>query len=454
MTDFKEEDRPKITWLAEEKRPKTWDEFVGNNHIKETLQYFITNYKTQSLSCIFITGNPGTGKNSLANLWIKSLLCLNRSKDSPHPCGNCEVCKGQDTRGIYEYAVSDATEAKEKLSYLSQVSVTLPPPNKNNETIRNIIIVNELQNASAASHKLLLDIIEKSPSTTTWILVTMDLNSFQPTVRDALLSRSLHIHLPNPSSIQIRDKVIKEYPNLDIEAAKALAYFSKGNLRRVWSLLQLYHPVKEIKDITETLIYDTLAGGCTKASRVQFWEALYEGRLEEVDEILNKWLSSTNEEVIIDLLLEDLYYSNNENVVALISSLSRWSMSKHRVGLKFQLLPYIGVYNPYIEDEVNKRLKSKSKSIENRRTQKSNESFIAKEDSKDFILQEDNVNLIDIMKKENLFDLTIALRQATNNKNINPYDLKKKSASYNIPEDKVALMTFNKLSDLYSFYCE
>lgn len=445
MSNSKEvNEKPRITWLAEEKRPKTWDDFVGNPHIKSTLQYYITNYKTQSLSCIFITGNPGTGKNSLANLWITSLLCLNRSRDSPDPCGHCDVCKGKDTRGIYEYAVSDATEAKEKLSYLSQISVTLPPPNKNNEVIRNLIVVNELQNASATSHKLLLDIIENSPATTTWILVTMDLDSFQPTVRNALLSRSLHIHLPNPSLLQIKNKLLKEYPNFNKNAAEALCYFSRGNLRRLWSLLQLFHPVKDIEDITDTLIYDTLAGGCTKASRVQLWEALYEGRLEEIDEILNRWFSSANEDIIINLLLEDLYYSNNNQVVPLISSLSKWTMSRNKVSIKFQLIPYVGVYNPYIEDKVNLEIKSKAKSITGKGTK------VEYEDKQEYKQKEEPISL---MKNSKLFDLTSAVNKATN-RNMCVYDLKKRSPKYSISKETIALFTLKNLNDLYSFYCE
>jgi putative ATPase len=58
--------------LVEKYRPTTLDKYVGNEHIKKTINQYLGNNDIQNL--IFY-GPSGTGKTTLAKLIVKNLDC-------------------------------------------------------------------------------------------------------------------------------------------------------------------------------------------------------------------------------------------------------------------------------------------------------------------------------------------------------------------------------------------
>ena len=78
------------TSLYRKYRPSTFDEMVGQQHIRQTLKNSI---KSASIAHAYLfTGTRGTGKTSTAKIFAKAVNCLHPKEDGS-PCNECEVCK-------------------------------------------------------------------------------------------------------------------------------------------------------------------------------------------------------------------------------------------------------------------------------------------------------------------------------------------------------------------------
>lgn len=71
--------------------PTKWSQIVGNVELKEHFKNMTLN---GAFNCL-ITGPNGSGKTRACTLWLRSMLCANRTVDFD-PCGKCNVCKYAD----------------------------------------------------------------------------------------------------------------------------------------------------------------------------------------------------------------------------------------------------------------------------------------------------------------------------------------------------------------------
>ena len=75
--------------LAEAYRPMTFAEVVGNAAAVEDLA---NRAQARSKLPILLHGPPGTGKTTLALIYLRSLVCKGARGHGYEPCGACEVC--------------------------------------------------------------------------------------------------------------------------------------------------------------------------------------------------------------------------------------------------------------------------------------------------------------------------------------------------------------------------
>src|SRR3990167_2050008 len=57
---------------AEKYRPRSFDEFIGSESVKETIKIFL---EKNDIPHILLYGPPGTGKTSIAKLLVKLIKC-------------------------------------------------------------------------------------------------------------------------------------------------------------------------------------------------------------------------------------------------------------------------------------------------------------------------------------------------------------------------------------------
>ena len=76
--------------ILTELRPKTFGDFAGNQEIVEALRRLIA--KDRVPSAILFSGEPGSGKTTLATIVGRALSCENWKPGIGDPCGKCKPC--------------------------------------------------------------------------------------------------------------------------------------------------------------------------------------------------------------------------------------------------------------------------------------------------------------------------------------------------------------------------
>lgn len=339
--------------LANLYRPKFFKDFNESNIITrgsvEVVKELIKENEHFKLPSLLFSGSSGCGKSTLALLYAKATLCLNREPGEFEPCGYCEVCTGEDTSNIYHHTITNSTESREPIKQLINRAEQHPLQlTDRKDQNRQFIIIDEIQLASPELLAMLLHPLEHSPSTTTWILVTMDLDKLQtrePIIKEAIESRTTHLPLGRLSEESMAKTLLFHYPDLEFETALAISKLAEGNMRKVWNSFAAFQVLyKDVGAITADRVWETKLGSVDAYSREKMWKALADENAAEVKKIFEYW-NNSDTKVIAKALEEDIIKSldgPNEKAQLLLSDLSRWAISSHNFSLLAILLTHLG----------------------------------------------------------------------------------------------------------------
>jgi len=78
-------------------RPKTWDQIVGNNRVKNVMRSLYLSHGRGANAAV--VGHTGTAKSASVNFTIEMLTCESFSPTAIGPCYKCRNCKQIDCRG-------------------------------------------------------------------------------------------------------------------------------------------------------------------------------------------------------------------------------------------------------------------------------------------------------------------------------------------------------------------
>lgn len=272
-----------------------WSDYKGQiNSVKYVRNCINKNIFPKAL---LVTGPPGVGKSLLAELTIRSVIC----SDNERPCGECEYCSTNirelsnvrwnqitNITGMTDYLTDTGLWAREAPIYLNDIGIT-----------RKFVVLDEIQLLSTNYIQSLLGYIDCSPSTTTWILISMDLSRLSGTDLEALSSRCTSINLYSHSEDDCITYIMNKWP-LSYNDAKLLANLSDGNMRQIGSLIDY---CKGIDDSLQN-VSDILVGKAN--NRQMFWNALYNKDYAEAMSMCNDWLRTTTSQIATKLLIDDL----------------------------------------------------------------------------------------------------------------------------------------------------
>jgi DNA polymerase-3 subunit gamma/tau len=216
--------------LARKWRPRTFDELVGQDHVRRALVNALDSGRIHH--AFLFTGTRGVGKTTIARIFAKSLNC-ERGVTSK-PCGECSACRDIDAGRFVDMLEVDAasrTKVDDTRELLDNVQYA-PARGR-----YKVYLIDEVHMLSTHSFNALLKTLEEPPPHVKFLLATTDPQKLPVTV----LSRCLQFHLRRLPLGQIQERLtaISEAEKVEFEPAalRAVARGAEGSMRDALSLL-------------------------------------------------------------------------------------------------------------------------------------------------------------------------------------------------------------------------
>ncbi len=271
---------------ATRRRPKTFDDLVGQEFVASTLRNSIKNGKIAH--AYLFSGPRGCGKTSTARILAKVLNCEKGPEQAP--CGECTACK-EIARGASMDVIEIDGASNTSVNDVRQIKdeVLFPP----NSCKYKIYIIDEVHMLSTSAFNALLKTIEEPPPYVIFIFATTELHKVPATIK----SRCQQFHFRLGSVEQIKDLLQKAAEEVNIKADDEALYWiareSTGSFRDAYTL---FDQVAAFSDghITYEGIRDKL--GLVGAERLnELCELCCDGNagsaLEKIDNLLQAGIS-------------------------------------------------------------------------------------------------------------------------------------------------------------------
>jgi len=216
--------------LARKWRPRSFDELVGQDHVRRALTNALDSGRIHH--AFLFTGTRGVGKTTIARIFAKSLNC--ERGVSSKPCGECGACRDIDAGRFVDLLEVDAasrTKVDDTRELLDNVQYA-PARGR-----CKVYLIDEVHMLSTHSFNALLKTLEEPPPHVKFLLATTDPQKLPVTV----LSRCLQFHLRRLPLAQIQERLaaIAQAEKVEFEPAalRAIARSAEGSMRDALSLL-------------------------------------------------------------------------------------------------------------------------------------------------------------------------------------------------------------------------
>jgi len=214
-------------------RPQNFQEVVGQNHIKTTLQHEIAsgNIAHAYLFC----GPRGVGKTTVARVLAKSLNCLSRKDKQYEPCNKCDMCEditGSRSIDVIEIDAASHTgvdNVRENIIAAARITPT--------RAKHKVFIIDEVHMLSISAFNALLKILEEPPENVIFVLCTTEVHKIPGTI----ISRTQRFDFKRISVSDIVKKLSYiaglEEITINKNILENIARHSEGHMRDAESIL-------------------------------------------------------------------------------------------------------------------------------------------------------------------------------------------------------------------------
>lgn len=212
-------------------RPKTLDQVIGQDNIKEQLKGVISGGNIPN--AFLLTGPRGTGKTTIARIIARALNCENGGLD---PCGECPSCKAILNGTSYDVIEMDAASNNKVEDVRGIIEKAQYAPMSKYK----IFILDEVHMFSSGAWNSLLKLIEEPPVGVVFILCTTEEHKVPATI----ISRCRKFYFQTIDLNVISDYlgvICENYGKAyEKDALRLIAQASEGCMRDALSIMESF----------------------------------------------------------------------------------------------------------------------------------------------------------------------------------------------------------------------
>lgn len=289
----------------------TFNDIVGNDKILQNLKNAIDNNRISQ--CYIIDGGAKTGKETIARIFAKALLC---EKNSNEPCLSCTSCRTFDFGNNPDVFI---IEPEKKQLGISEIRAKIIKELETRPFLYKykVFIIKDASNMTLQAQNALLKTIEEPPNFAVFLFLSNNYNNFVSTV----LSRCTLIKI-KPLSVDVISSYLYSSKIADENASLVFANYSMGSLGKALQLAKS----EEFSNFRSEIIADI--GKLDNLDLIQMYDLVseYDKRKEKINEILDIYLLTYRDSIILKqtqkqetIIQRDIY--------ELISTLSKFSLA-------------------------------------------------------------------------------------------------------------------------------
>ncbi|GMO37474.1 MAG: hypothetical protein Ta2F_13710 [Termitinemataceae bacterium] len=214
---------------ATRRRPRTFDELVGQEFVSATLRSSI---EAGSIAHAYLFCGPrGCGKTSAARILARSLNC--EKGPSATPCGECSACKEIKAGNSLDVIEIDGASNNGVESVRQIKDEVMFPPNSSRY---KIYIIDEVHMLSTGAFNALLKTIEEPPPHVVFIFATTEQHKVPATIKSRCQHFSFKLIPIETISAILRTTCTEMKIEAEDEALFWIARESTGSLRDAYTL--------------------------------------------------------------------------------------------------------------------------------------------------------------------------------------------------------------------------
>ena len=291
-----------------------FEKVLGHEEIVKSLKEIIVDNK-EGHAYVF-SGPSGVGKNTIAKVFSKALLCTNIINGNP--CGRCVSCKSFESSSNPDFYMTDSSLSSIGVDAIRDIQKRAKV--KPYYSQKNVFLIPNADKMTIQAQNCILKTLEDPPGHTVIILTARNYEYFLETIKSRLVRYNMK---PNTQS-EVYEYIKTHTKENDLSKIKFIASCTGGSIGKALELINSNDFVS-IRDKTINILLEVNKGDFEVAMK---YSDFFEKNKQSIDVILEIMLLFYRDLLVIKNNADKGDLINKDKTDVIFSSASDFSIKK------------------------------------------------------------------------------------------------------------------------------